>query len=52
MGVMAKPKNPDQYFGGRMLEMAQAIRANDLARLRQWAVGQNLIATTRCTLSR
>ena len=46
MGVMAKSKNPDQYFGGRMLEMALAIQANDLARLRQLAVGQNLIATT------
>lgn len=52
MGVMAKPKNPDQYFGGRMPEMARAIRANDLARLRQLAVGQNLIATTPRTLSR
>ena len=46
MGVMAKSKNPDQYFGVRMLEMALAIQANDLARLRQLAVGQNLIATT------
>lgn len=52
MGVMAKPKNPDQYFGGHMLEMAQAIQANDLAGLRQLAMGQNLITTTPCTLSR
>ena len=37
-----KTTNPEQFFDGRMLEMAQAIQSNDMARLRQLAVGQNL----------
>lgn len=42
MGSIMKTKNPDQYFDGRMLEMAKAIQQNDMAALRQLAVGQNL----------
>ena len=37
-----KTTNPEQFFDGRMLEMAQAIQSNDMARLRQLATGQNL----------
>ncbi|QNP49091.1 ankyrin repeat domain-containing protein [Diaphorobacter aerolatus] len=37
-----KTKDSAQYFDGRMLEMAQAIQSNDMARLRQLAMGQNL----------
>ena len=42
MGKIFKTTNPEQFFDGRMLEMAQAIQSNDMARLRQLAVGQNL----------
>ena len=42
MGKIFKTTNPDHFFDGRMLEMAQAIQSNDMARLRQLAVGQNL----------
>ena len=42
MGKIFKTTNPEQIFDGRMLEMAQAIQSNDMARLRQLAVGQNL----------
>lgn len=42
MGKMMKTTNPEQFFDGRMLEMAQAIQSNDMARLRQLATGQNL----------
>ena len=42
MGKIMKTTNPEQFFDGRMLEMAQAIQSNDMARLRQLAVGQNL----------
>ena len=42
MGMIMKTKNPDQFFDGQMLEMAKAIQSNDMARLRQLAVGQNL----------
>ena len=37
-----KTTNPEQFFDGRMLEMARAIQSNDMVRLRQLAVGQNL----------
>ena len=37
-----KTTNPEQFFDGRMLDMARAIQSNDMARLRQLAVGQNL----------
>ncbi|MBF5006799.1 ankyrin repeat domain-containing protein [Diaphorobacter caeni] len=37
-----KTTNPEQFFDGRMLEMAQAIQSKDMARLRQLAAGQNL----------
>ncbi|QIL80524.1 hypothetical protein G7047_11880 [Diaphorobacter sp. HDW4A] len=39
---MMKTTNPEQFFEGRMLEMAQAIQSNDMARLRQLATGQNV----------
>ena len=42
MGKIMKTTNPEQFFDGRMLEMARAIQSNDMARLRQLAVGQNL----------
>ena len=42
MGKIFKTTNPEQFFDGRMLEMAQAIQSNDMARLRQLATGQNL----------
>ena len=42
MGKIFKTTNPEQFFDGRMLEMARAIQSNDMARLRQLAVGQNL----------
>ena len=42
MGKIFKTTNPEQFFDGRMLEMARAIQSNDMVRLRQLAVGQNL----------
>ena len=42
MGKIFKTTNPEQFFDGRMLDMARAIQSNDMARLRQLAVGQNL----------
>ena len=42
MGKIMKTTNPEQFFDGRMLEMARAIQSNDMVRLRQLAVGQNL----------
>ena len=42
MGKIFKTTNPEQIFDGRMLEMARAIQSNDMVRLRQLAVGQNL----------
>ena len=42
MGKILKTTNPEQFFDGRMLEMARAIQSNDMVRLRQLAVGQNL----------
>ncbi|WP_313297523.1 ankyrin repeat domain-containing protein [Diaphorobacter sp.] len=41
-GPFAKTTHPEQYFDGRMLEIAQAIQSNDMLRLRQLAAGQNL----------
>ena len=42
MGKIMKTTNPEQFFDGRMLDMARAIQSNDMARLRQLATGQNL----------
>ena len=42
MGKIMKTTNPEQFFDGRMLDMARAIQSNDMVRLRQLAVGQNL----------
>ena len=39
--------DPARYFDGSMLEMAKAIRANDMAKVRRLAPGQNLAQTGR-----
>ena len=51
MGKIMKTTNPEQFFDGRMLDMARAIQSNDMARLRQLAVGQNLNQPCRQDMS-